>query len=97
MDYRLLVEGYIANFGISLDFLSFSVLDFFPFLFCFGFCVFLVHPTVVSVPLSALVERFDVSRMRDFYLGVQFINVLKNHRSKALCISRKVKALNTWF
>ena len=35
--------------------------------FFFGFCVFLVHPNVVSVQLSALVERFDVSRMRDFY------------------------------
>ena len=28
--------------------------------------VFLVHPTVVSVLLSALVERCFVSRMRDF-------------------------------
>ena len=32
-----------------------------------GFCVFLVHPTVVSVLLSASVERFFVSRMRDFF------------------------------
>ena len=31
---------------------------------CFG--VFLVHPTVVSVLLSASVERCFVSRMRDF-------------------------------
>ena len=35
-------------------------------LFFFGFCVFLIHPTVVSVLLSASVERFNVSRMRDF-------------------------------
>ena len=32
----------------------------------FRFWVFLVHPTVESVLLSALVERFSVSRMRDF-------------------------------
>ena len=28
-DQRPLVKGYIANFGISLDFLSFSILDYF--------------------------------------------------------------------
>ena len=32
-----------------------------------GFWVFLVHPTVVSVLLSASVERCFVSRMWDFY------------------------------
>ena len=31
-----------------------------------GFWVFLVHPTVVSVLLSASVERCFVYRMRDF-------------------------------
>ena len=31
-----------------------------------GFWLFLVHPTVVSVLLSASVERCFVSRMRDF-------------------------------
>ena len=36
------------------------------FLIFFGFCLFLGHPTVVSVLLSASVERFDVSLMRDF-------------------------------
>ena len=35
----------------------------------FGFGVFLVHPTVVSVLLSASVERCFVSCMRDFYSG----------------------------
>ena len=51
-------------FGISLDvFVCFRFGLFFPFSY---FCVFLVHPTVVSVLLSASVERFDVSRMRDF-------------------------------
>ena len=39
--------------------------------FCFskkiGFWVFLVHPTVVSVLLSASVERCFVSRMRDLF------------------------------
>ena len=33
-----------------------------------GFWVFLVHPTVVSVLLSASVERCFFSRMRDFYV-----------------------------
>ena len=33
-----------------------------------GFWVFLVHPIVVSVLLSASVERCFVSRMRDFFL-----------------------------
>ena len=33
-----------------------------------GFGVFLVHPPRASVLLSASVERFSVSRMRDFYL-----------------------------
>ena len=67
MEERLLVKGYIANFGISLEvfeFFSFGL--FFPFLFFFGFCEILVHPTVVSVLLSASVERFNVSRMPDF-------------------------------
>ena len=32
-----------------------------------GFGVFLVHPPMASVLLSASVERFSVSRMRDFY------------------------------
>ena len=39
--------------------------NFFGFNF-FCFCVFLVHSTMVSVLQSASVERFDVSRMRDF-------------------------------
>ena len=77
MDERPLVEGYIANFGISLDVLSFCVLDDF---FCFskklGFWVFSVHPTVVSVLLSASVERFYVSRMRDFLLLLLVLMVL---------------------
>ena len=72
MDERPLVEGYIANFGISLDVLSFCVLDdFFRFSKNLGFWVFLVYPTVVLVLLSALVERCFVSCMRDFYFNVQ--------------------------
>ena len=65
--------------GISLilayfyTFLSFCVLDdFFPFSKIFGFRVFLVHPTVVSVLLSASAERCFVSRMRDFYRLYQY-------------------------
>ena len=67
MAERPLVEGYIANFGIFLDVFEFLRFRLF---FCFskklGFWVFLVHPTVVSVLLSASVERLFVSRMRDF-------------------------------
>ena len=55
-------------------FLSFCVLDdFFPFK-NMGFWVFLVHPTVVSVLLSASVKICFVSRMRDFYcINVEFV------------------------
>ena len=35
-----------------------------------GFWVFLIHPTVVSVILSASIERCFVSRMQDFYIIV---------------------------
>ena len=49
-------------------FLSFCVLDdFFRDSNKLGFWVFLIHPTVVSVLLSASVERFGVSRMLDFF------------------------------
>ena len=41
-----------------------------------GFWVFLVHPTVVSVLLSASVERCFVSRMWDFLTGRSFSNHL---------------------
>ena len=63
-------EEYIANFGISLDIFEFFLfwIIFTVLIFFFGCCVFLVHPTVVSVLLSASVERFDVSRMQDFFL-----------------------------
>ena len=45
MDKRPLVEGCIANFGISLDIFEFCVLDdFFRFSKKSGFLVFLVHP-----------------------------------------------------
>ena len=40
--------------------------DFFRFSKKIGFGVFLFHPTVLSVLLSASVERCFVSRMRDF-------------------------------
>ena len=61
-------RGYIANIGISLGVLSFCVLDdFFRFSKKLCFLLFLVHPTVVSVLLSATVERCFVSRMRDFF------------------------------
>ena len=63
------MKGHLANFGIFLDFFEFLVLDdFFLFSKNSGFRVFLVHPTVVSVLLSASVERCFVSPMRDFCL-----------------------------
>ena len=69
MDQRPLVEGRIANFGIFLDFSSFRVLDdFFHFSKKLGFGVFLVHPPMASVLLSASVERCFVSRERDFLI-----------------------------
>ena len=82
MDWRPLVKGYIANFSISLDGfeffrfgLFFPFLIFFPVLFFFSFCVFLVHPTLVSVLLSASVKRFDVSRMRDFLFPSKIVEL----------------------
>ena len=69
--------------GISLIlayfsmFLSFCVLDdFFLFSKKLGFWVFLVHPTVVSVLLSASVERCFVSCIRDFYRMKAFAQAL---------------------
>ena len=54
--------------GISLDVFEFQHLrGLFAFFKKRGFWVFLVHPTVVSVLLSASVERCFVSRMRDFF------------------------------
>ena len=59
-------RAYRKFWPISM-FLSFCNLDdFFRFSKNLGFWVFLVHPTVVSVLLSASVERCFVSRMRDF-------------------------------
>ena len=53
----------------SRRFFSFCVLDdFFRFSKKSGFGVFLVHPPMASVLLSASVERCFVSRMRDFSL-----------------------------
>ena len=66
-DLQNMVETTLPD-GISLDVLSFWVLDdFLRFSKKLGFWVLLVHPTVVSVLLSASVERCFVSRMRDFY------------------------------
>ena len=50
---------------------------FFRFSKKFGFWVFLFHPTVVSVLLSASFERCFVSRMQDF-----FISKTKFHKKK---------------
>ena len=52
--------------------------DFFRFSKKLGFWVFLVHPTVVSVLLSALVKRCFVSCMQDFffYYNVHFFDTV---------------------
>ena len=69
MNERHLVEGCIANFGISLEVFEFLRFEWFFFRFSkkLGFWVYLVHPTVVSALLSPSVERCFVSRMRDFF------------------------------
>ena len=64
MDYRLLVEGCIANIGIPLDVFEFLL---FNDIFCFKKIRFLV-----SVLLSAMVKRVFVSRRRDFYFCFTF-------------------------
>ena len=72
-----LLKHWCANFGIFLDVFEFCVLDdFFRSSKKSFFWVFLVHPTVVSVLLSASVERCFVSRMRDFLkLRLNFWNM----------------------
>ena len=85
---RLLVEGYIANFGISLDVFEFSRFGF--FFSILNFFLVLVHPTVVLVLLSASVERFDVSRMRDIFLKQEQGTVFKQAGctpTRATCVS----------
>ena len=75
-------------------FLSFCVLDdFFRFSKKLGFWVFLVHPTAVSVLLSASVERFFVSRMRDFWLSVSLF-VWWAETSLGFCSSLAKKSQN---
>ena len=41
------------------------------------FGVFLVHPPMASVLLSASVERCFVSRMRDFLFYISFIQIVE--------------------
>ena len=66
-----MVEGCITNFGIFLDVFEFLRFEyFFHFSKKSGFRVFLVHPTMVSVLLSASVERCFVSNMRDFFIDL---------------------------
>ena len=61
--------------------------DFFTFSKKFGFRIFLVHPTVVSVLLSASVERCFVSRMRDFfYKVVRLVAVMSANTLVQLCL-----------
>ena len=50
-----------------------------------GFGVFLVHPPMASVLLSASVERCFVSRMRDFYSTI-WTNYLSKRFSLPLAL-----------
>ena len=60
-------KGVLLILAYFQTFLSFYVLDdFFRFSKKSGFWVFLVHPPMALVILSASVERCFVSRMRDF-------------------------------
>ena len=47
-----------------------------------GFGVLFDHPTVVSVLLSALVEKYFVSRMRDFFLYVCNVEIFDREPKK---------------
>ena len=68
-------------------FLSFCILDdFFRFSKNLGFWVLLVHPTVVSVLLSASVERCFVSRMRDFFKFIFFVLDKSRNLSKIVSV-----------
>ena len=49
-----------------------------------GYWVFLVHPPMVSVLLSASVERFSVSRMRDFFSKSSLYHKPQTVRAKDL-------------
>ena len=63
----LWLKGILQILAYLQMFLSFLIIffRFFIFLFFFGFCVFLIHPTVVSMLLSAWVERFYVVHCTD--------------------------------
>ena len=68
-------KGISLIFGIFLDIFEFLLLDdFFRFSKKWVFGYVLVHPTVVSVLLSASVKRYFVSCIRDFFfLHLSFI------------------------
>ena len=72
------LEGYIANFGISLDVFDFLRFEWFFSVFQKNlvFWLFLVHPTVVLVLLSTSVERWFVSRMRGFCLLFDYLLII---------------------
>ena len=85
-------QGVSLILAYFLMFLSFSVFDDF---FCFsinsGFWVFLVHPTLLSVLLSALVEICFVSRMRDFWLIIGF-----GTRAEPVSVVVKIERRGKW-
>ena len=68
--------------------------DFFRFSKKSGFWVFLVHPPMPWVLLSASVERFSVSRMRDFFFKKLHISV---EVDKQICSLPKSEEVNMHF
>ena len=56
-----------------------------------GFGVFFVHPPMASVLLSASVERFSVSRMRDFFKAIT-----KTFFFKTVLECGEVELLKSW-
>ena len=67
-----------------------------------GFWVFLVHPPMASVLLSASVERCFVSRMRDFFLyiiaiGQQVKNIIYMEELALMVISSKIWEFSPFF
>ena len=70
MDERPLVEGYIANFGISLDVLSFCLLNDFPFFNKLGFL------GILGPPYRGIGATIRIDREMRPYVGFFFHNFL---------------------
>ena len=95
MDERPLVGGYIASFWhISRRFWVVEFGMIFSVFFLMGFWLFLVHPTVVLVLLSASVKRCFVSRMRDFfYMHLNNFQLLESVGQVSMRTRKKLKPI----